>query len=228
MARCWKSRRASKPRDSAPSAQVKLLGLLTSNRATLILPARPSLCQGSMELVCCWQGERTGRGRHGWRPCGGGHHAALSPVTRRMKTASSSVWSRSAGETASSMSPDRGYCSSLWLGALRGFQARFILRWKTNYHLVNAAGIKQAAWKIARGKVGLAPRTIWDAVHHRNVEGRVLFFCVTHPDFPDWPLTLVVGRRKGGKPWYAAHQRGRQNGRRCLESRAGLRTSLAD
>src|SRR5438132_7459334 len=58
---------------------------------------------------------------------------------------------------------DRGYCSSLWLGALRGFQARFILRWKTNYHLVNTAGIKQAAWKIARGKVGLAPRNIWNA-----------------------------------------------------------------
>ena len=97
---------------------------------------------------------------------------------------------------------DRGYASSVWLGALRGLQARFILRWKTKYQLVDATGLKQAAWKIARGKPGLAPRTIWDAVHHRNVEGRVLFFPVTHPDFPDWPLTLVVGRRKGGKPWY--------------------------
>lgn len=97
---------------------------------------------------------------------------------------------------------DRGYCGSPWLGALRGFQARFILRWKTNYHLVDAQGVKQAAWKIARGKRGLAPRTLFDAVHRRNVEGSVLFFPVTHPDFPDWPLTLVVGRRKGGKPWY--------------------------
>jgi hypothetical protein len=97
---------------------------------------------------------------------------------------------------------DRGSCGSPWLGALRGFETRFIVRWKTNYHLVDAAGIKQAAWKIARGKVGLASRTIWDAVRHRNVEGSVLFFPVTHPDYPDWPLTLVVGRRKGDKPWY--------------------------
>ena len=97
---------------------------------------------------------------------------------------------------------DRGYCGSPWLGALRGFDTRFTLRWKTNYHLVDAAGIKQAAWKIARGKVGLAPRTLFDAVHRCNVEGSVLFFPVTHPDYPDWPLTLVVGRRKGGKPWY--------------------------
>jgi DDE family transposase len=97
---------------------------------------------------------------------------------------------------------DRGYASSLWVGALHGFKARFVLRWKTNYQLVDATGVKQAVWKIPRGKPGLAPRTIYDAVHHSNVEGRVLFFPVTHPDYPDWPLTLVVGRRKGGEPWY--------------------------
>ena len=97
---------------------------------------------------------------------------------------------------------ERGYASGPWLGALRGFDCRFILRWKLNYHLVTEAGVKQAAWKIPRGKVGLAPRTIWDAVHHCNVQGSVLFFPITHPDFPDWPLRLVVGRRKGAKPWY--------------------------
>jgi len=76
------------------------------------------------------------------------------------------------------------------------------MRWKTNYQLVDAAGVKQAVWKIARGKPGLAPRTIYDAVRHCNVQGSVLFFPVTHPDYPGWPLTLVVGRRKGGEPWY--------------------------
>ncbi len=97
---------------------------------------------------------------------------------------------------------DRGFSGSPWLGALRGFNVRFIVRWKTNVHLVDAAGTKQAAWKIPRGKPGLAPRTVFDAVHHRNVQGSVLFFPVTHPDYPDWPLTLVVGGRKGGQPWY--------------------------
>lgn len=100
------------------------------------------------------------------------------------------------------MSQDRGYASGPWLGALRGFDCHFILRWKLNYHLVTEAGVKQATWKIPRGKVGLAPRAIWDAVHHCNVQGSVLFFPIPHPDFPEWPLTLVVGRRKGAKPWY--------------------------
>jgi len=97
---------------------------------------------------------------------------------------------------------DRGYANGPWLGALRGFQTRFVRRWKTKNQLIDASGVKQAAWKIARGKRGLAPRTLFDAVHRRNVEGSVLFFPVTHPDSPDWPLTLVVGRRNGASPWY--------------------------
>lgn len=97
---------------------------------------------------------------------------------------------------------DRGYANGPWLGALRGFDSRFILRWNLQYHLVSSAGVKQEVWKIARGKKGLAPRPIWDAVKHCQVQGSVLFFSITHPDFPDWPLTLVVSRRKGGKPWY--------------------------
>jgi hypothetical protein len=88
------------------------------------------------------------------------------------------------------------------LGALRGFQTRFILRWKTTSHLVDEHAVKQAAWKIARGKRGLAPRTLFDAVDRRTVQASVLFFPVTHPDSPDWPRTLLVGRRKGGQPWY--------------------------
>jgi hypothetical protein len=97
---------------------------------------------------------------------------------------------------------DRGYARGPWLGALRGFDSRFIVRWKLNDPLVTQAGGKLAAWKIPRGKVGLAPRTMWHAVHHGNVQGRVLFFPIAHPDFPDWPVTLLGGRRKGANPWY--------------------------
>lgn len=97
---------------------------------------------------------------------------------------------------------DRGHCSGPWLGALGCFNVRFIVRFKHRYHLVDSQGEKRAAWKIARGKVGQAPRTIYDAVHRCHVQGSVLAFQVTHPDFPDWPLTLVVGRRKGLSPIY--------------------------
>jgi hypothetical protein len=124
------------------------------------------------------------------------------PVTKRMRCVSSCGGPASGGGDAWCMSQDRGYASGPWLGALRGFDCRFILCWKLNYHMVTEVGVKQATWKIPRGKVGLAPRTIWDAVHHCNVQGSVLFFPIPHPDFPDWPLTLVVGRRKGANSWY--------------------------
>jgi hypothetical protein len=66
--------------------------------------------------------------------------------------------------------------------------------------------MRQAANK-RRGKALVAnaawPRAlIKDAVRRCNVQGSVLFFPVTHPDYPDWPLTLVVGHSFGGKPWY--------------------------
>jgi hypothetical protein len=82
---------------------------------------------------------------------------------------------------------DRGYASGPWLAALRGFDSRFIVRWKLNEHLIDEAGVKQAAWKIPRGKVGVAPRTIWDAVHHRTVQGSVLCF-------PIPTRTCLIGR----------------------------------
>lgn len=119
-----------------------------------------------------------------------------------MNIASSYANSPGAGGSGSCTSRDRGYGNSRWLGALRHFNVRFIVRFKHRLHLLDALGVKRAAWTIARGKKGLAPRTIYDAVHHRNVTGHVLFFPVTHPEYPDWSLTLVVGRRKGLEPIY--------------------------
>jgi hypothetical protein len=97
---------------------------------------------------------------------------------------------------------DQGYAGKPMLGVLRHFDARFVLRWNKRYHLVRADGGKQPPWHFGRGKKGLEPRQIHDAVKKQTVEGSVLFFPVTHPDFPAWPLTLVISRRKGGAPWY--------------------------
>jgi hypothetical protein len=43
---------------------------------------------------------------------------------------------------------DRGYASSLWLGALQHYDARFVLRWRHQYRLLCEGKLK-AAWKIA-------------------------------------------------------------------------------
>lgn len=57
---------------------------------------------------------------------------------------------------------DRGFASQAWLSQAFQFQVRFVLRWQTKYHLVDAKG-KRCAWKITRGKRSMDHRLIWDA-----------------------------------------------------------------
>jgi hypothetical protein len=97
---------------------------------------------------------------------------------------------------------DQGFASSFWLGLLFAFSLRFVLRWKKEYHLVDAQGNRRAAWKIARGKRGWQERTVWDCRHHQWVQASILALAVHHPDYPELPLWLVIARRKGGLPWY--------------------------
>jgi hypothetical protein len=97
---------------------------------------------------------------------------------------------------------DQGYAGSPWLGALLHFEVRFVMRWNKKFHLISNAGVKQPPHHFGQGKKGATTRQIYDAVKKKTVEGSVLFFPVTHPDYPNHPLTLVVSRRKGGTPWY--------------------------
>jgi hypothetical protein len=46
---------------------------------------------------------------------------------------------------------DRGYASSLWLGALHHYATRFVLRWRHDYRLL-FQGTSKLSWKIAQGK----------------------------------------------------------------------------
>ncbi len=97
---------------------------------------------------------------------------------------------------------DQGFASSFWLGLLFAFTLRFVVRWKKDYHLVDAQGNRRAAWKIARGKRGWQERTVWDCRRHQWVTASILALPVSHPDHPQQRLWLVIARRKGGLPWY--------------------------
>jgi hypothetical protein len=97
---------------------------------------------------------------------------------------------------------DQDFVSSFWLGLLFAFTLRFVLRWKKEYHLVDPQGNRRAAWKIARGKRGWQERTVWDCRRHQWVVASILAFPVHHPDHREYPLVLVIARRKGGLPWY--------------------------
>ena len=123
---------------------------------------------------------------------------------------------------------DQGFASSFWLGLLFAFSLRFVLRWKKEYHLVDAQGNRRAAWKIARGKRGWQERTVWDCRHHQWVQASILALAVHHPDYPELPLWLVIARRKGGLPWYLPDLRADHLRPRCLGAHVCLCAELPD
>jgi hypothetical protein len=102
---------------------------------------------------------------------------------------------------------DRGFAGALWLGWAILFRVRFILRWQKNYKLITAQGRELKAWECSRGKRSMDHRLIYDARRRCLRKTGILFLPVRVPNFPDYPLTLVVSRSgKGRKPWYLITQ----------------------
>jgi hypothetical protein len=118
-----------------------------------------------------------------------------------MSTSSWWRWRARVGAARCCRSQDRGYASSLWLGALSHFAARFVLRWRHDYRLVCGDKLK-AAWKIAQGKKAWGSRGLWHARRRTWVSASVLAFALRHPDHPAVPLWLVVAGGTGGRPCY--------------------------
>lgn len=98
---------------------------------------------------------------------------------------------------------DQGFAGAPWLGLLLLFGLRFVLRWKKGYALVGPDGQVQSASRLVAWKRPQDHRMIWDAPRHCWREVGILFRPVRHPDFPHFPLWLVVSRPgPGRKPWF--------------------------
>jgi hypothetical protein len=84
------------------------------------------------------------------------------------------------------------------------FRVRFVLRWPKGYKLVDAQGNKRLAWQITRGQHSQEHRYVWDARRRCYRKVGLVVASVTHPDYPDQPLWLVVARsgKSGQSPWY--------------------------
>jgi hypothetical protein len=96
---------------------------------------------------------------------------------------------------------DQGFAGAFWLGLLLAYCLRFVLRWRKDYQLLDAAGNRRLTWKIAQGNRGWSQRWVWDARRARWVLATVLVLQVAHPDPPELPLSLVVWRSQGRSPW---------------------------
>lgn len=96
---------------------------------------------------------------------------------------------------------DQGFVGKLWLGLCLAFKLKFVLRWRADYHLLDAAGVSRPAWKIAQGKRAWSWRWLWDSRRQRFYQASVLALPVRHPEIPEVALCLVVVRGQE-RPWY--------------------------
>jgi hypothetical protein len=97
---------------------------------------------------------------------------------------------------------DRGFANGPWLQTLASHELRFLVRWRTNYKLLDAQGVERKPYEITRGKRTLAHYTL---IHSDGTHQQIgVYFCpVRHPQLPHLPLWLVVSRQgKGRNPWY--------------------------
>ena len=98
---------------------------------------------------------------------------------------------------------DRGFAGAPWLGLVILYRVRFIVRWNKNYKLIDPKGQLLKTWQCSRGKRSLDHRMIYDTRRRCERKTGIVFLNIRLPDFPDFPLTLVVSRPgKGRKPWY--------------------------
>jgi hypothetical protein len=96
---------------------------------------------------------------------------------------------------------DRGYAGAPWLTQLVQAQVRFIVRWRSDYHLQDDKG-KRAPGAMCRGRRSLDHRLLRDSRHRCERRVGLLYFPVRHPQLPDYPLWLVVARPKGHAAWH--------------------------
>ena len=73
-----------------------------------------------------------------------------------------------------------------WLSLALGYQARFVMRWRQDYHLVGTKGVMKA-WQITRAKRSCDHRLIWDARRQCHRKTGIYFCQVAHPGWPDTP-----------------------------------------
>ena len=96
---------------------------------------------------------------------------------------------------------DRGYASSWTLEWMSYFKQDFLVRWKKNHRLVHAQKGEKQTHLLARSFKAISRKIVSDKERKVSKHISVAYCGVTHPEFSDLPLWLVIVRdRKGHQP----------------------------
>ena len=91
---------------------------------------------------------------------------------------------------------DRGYATAKMLEWLFDFEQDFIIRWKKNHLLEHAEKGMKKTHLLARSFKGRASKTVRDKQRNKTKCVSIAWSEVTHPDYPDEEVWLVIARDK--------------------------------
>ena len=91
---------------------------------------------------------------------------------------------------------DRGYANVKMLEWLVKFEQDFIIRWKKNHLLAHTEKGCKKTHLLARSFKGKSSKILHDKVRNKAKRVSIAWAEVTHPDFPDEELWLVIARDK--------------------------------
>ncbi|MBX0334575.1 transposase [Pontibacter sp. HSC-14F20] len=150
-------------------------------------------------LLCCglWQAPQLAR--FAWWSSRGEQATSLAQVRLWLL-----LWARETFGKAVLHVFDRGYASARWLGLLLARSDRFLLRWPSNYKLLDVKGLLKNAYRFSVGKKATSSKVVRDMVRQLTYRRSLVWMRCLHPDYPDQPLTLIICRpgKKGRPPWY--------------------------
>jgi hypothetical protein len=199
---CWEKPESMQLEELGPTRSSKAARLIHIKPGYYSPPTGPIFVPGMQWLAVLLIGRCAEQGppllaAQRWWTTRGPHASFKRDEEGRLLVELAAAWGRAVIHVF-----DQGFAGAFWLGLLLAYSLRFVLRWRKDYQLLDAAGNRRLTWKIAQGKRGWSQRTVWDARHARWVVATVLVLQVAHPDHPERPLWLVVCRSQGRSPWY--------------------------
>lgn len=91
---------------------------------------------------------------------------------------------------------DRGYANEKMLEWLFNFEQDFIIRWKKNYLLRHVVKGEKKTHLLARSFKAQSSKLVKDKQRHKSKRVTITWAEVTHPQFPDEEVWLVIARDK--------------------------------
>lgn len=91
---------------------------------------------------------------------------------------------------------DRGYANSTMIEWMIDFNQDFLIRWKKRHLLVHQEKGTKKTYLLAKSFRGKSQQIVWDKERKVAKKVTIAWAEVTHPDFPDKQLYLVIVRDK--------------------------------